>query len=386
MNKNLFRTFIVLSCLLTAVMLAGGYWIFSSNRSELEETSSTSVRLVSRTLSSALDDGYYPGSEDFEKLVQSFFRQYGGLLSLTVYSPEKGVFYYRSLKSGLPSAESLNQYSWSGKPVYTGYPGILITKSAPLSYSMNGTRFAVDTVFSGGLTVLNYKKALTLFFVFSAFFIMTIFMLFSIRGETPSAKSLTGTVPAEPQSSEPGTAVPEPAYAAPPAADPAPRTAVPVPAAPPAQNSVQTAFQEPPAGEKKINCIYSDRTGMVVRELLEDKLNQELKRSASFDQDLVLVIFSLRGLDTPDARKRFQSMVYETFPYRDLVFEYNDEAFALIMPNIDLDSCVAPVESFQLKLENASFTFNQKFSAGISARSGRGLGELAAAVASAATV
>jgi hypothetical protein len=117
--------------------------------------------------------------------------------------------------------------------------------------------------------------------------------------------------------------------------------------------------------------MYSQKTGMVRRELLEDKLNQEIKRSASFDQDLILVIFSLKGLDTPGNLSRFQSMVFESFPYRDLVFDYTDKSYALIIPNLDIESVVPVLERFQAKMDRAGFAEPQRFRAGASSRCGR---------------
>jgi len=392
MNKNLFRFFVVLSCILILAVLGGGYLIFSGNRTQLEETSATSVRLVSRTLSSAMNDGIYPGSEKFQRLVDSVFHQYGNLLALTVYSPEKGVYYYRSLSGGLVSRQSLDPLTWKGRPVYEESRGPLITRSAPLSFSAQNTRFEVETAFSSALTLFNYKRVLTLFFVFTAFLIFTVFLLFLIRQNPPAetagfpgqaagtenpaaeAAALTPSRAAEtpPMAGEPvPAAANSPVLPVPPVQAEVPeRTSVPsVPT--PTQDSAAAVPAVSDSGSAEPACIYSQKTGLVRRELLEDKLNQELKRSAAFDQDLVLAIFSLNGLDTQASMARFQTLLLESFPYRDLVFEFTDDSFALIIPNTSLDSSVEPMENFQLKLEKAGLGENLRFSAGVSARNGR---------------
>ena len=408
MNKNLFRFFVVLSCILILAVLGGGYLIFTGNRTQLEETSATSVRLVSRTLSSAMNDGIYPGTEKFQRLVDSVFHQYGNLLALTVYSPEKGIFYYRSLAGGLVSRQSLDPLTWKGRPVYEESRGPLITRSAPLSYSAQNTRLEVETAFSSALTLLNYKKVLTLFFAFTAFLIFTVFLLFLIRQDAPAGASTEET--AGSPGREAGTAgpVPKPFVRAPsapadrpllagepdpvPAASPTPVPTASVPVSPPPASAIpegiperapvpaapvpvqDTAAGAPAASDSGVPepaCIYSQKTGLVRRELLEDKLNQELKRSAAFDQDLVLAIFSLNGLDDQANLSRFQTLLLESFPYRDLVFEFTDDSFALIIPNTSLDSSVEPLENFQLKLEKSGLGGNLRFSAGVSARNGR---------------
>jgi hypothetical protein len=141
--------------------------------------------------------------------------------------------------------------------------------------------------------------------------------------------------------------------------------------APPPQVQAQPPqVQEPPAPRTG---FFSPRSGLGWQELLENRLDFELERSASFDQDLVLVCLALdpgRGSGAPpDIYRRIAARISETFPFKDLCFEDGKDAYAVLLPDKELDQALAEVQRFQSAV--ASAPVPATLSVGLSARAGR---------------
>ncbi len=114
--------------------------------------------------------------------------------------------------------------------------------------------------------------------------------------------------------------------------------------------------------------LFSPRSDLGWESYLEQRLDSELKRAASFDQDLSCVAFSCqKGCTDSDYRKVAQRIL-ETFMYQDLAFEQGTDGFVVILPNIDLDQAVGKVEVFIDGLEKVPGIVVH---AGISSRNGR---------------
>ncbi len=102
------------------------------------------------------------------------------------------------------------------------------------------------------------------------------------------------------------------------------------------------------------------------------KLTNELKRSASFDQDLVLVLIRAEQDFLRDNNSSFLELLHESFSYSDLIFTYEETGFALILPNEDIDSGITRIRDFD---QHAANEFNILSSYplhyGLSSRNGR---------------
>ncbi len=102
------------------------------------------------------------------------------------------------------------------------------------------------------------------------------------------------------------------------------------------------------------------------------KLTNELKRAASFDQDLTLVLIKTEQDFIKTNNSSFLEFLHEIFSYSDLIFKYSETEFALILPNEDIDSGIARIRDFD---QNASNKFNilslYPFHYGLSSRNGR---------------
>ncbi len=117
--------------------------------------------------------------------------------------------------------------------------------------------------------------------------------------------------------------------------------------------------------------LFSKETGFGWESYLETRLDSELARAASSEQDLALIIVRIQDLSrkTPHI-SRIASVLFETFKFRDLIFEYGSDGFACIVQEIDLDMAMKIAEKLYGELQTTlqeSF-INNKIGIGISTR------------------
>ena len=112
--------------------------------------------------------------------------------------------------------------------------------------------------------------------------------------------------------------------------------------------------------------LYSPKSGVGWEDFIEERVNLELERAASFDQDLVMGVIKCESL-TEDNYKIFADQIKEEFNYPDMIFEYKENGFAIIVPNTDLDSALQILETFTGK-EQIDYG---EINVGISSRNGR---------------
>lgn len=122
--------------------------------------------------------------------------------------------------------------------------------------------------------------------------------------------------------------------------------------------------------------LYSPASGLGWESYMAERLDAELSRSASFDQDLSLLFFSCEGLrqEGEDYRKIGEA-IKETFNFRDLAFE-REGGFSIILPNLDSSHAIKKAEEFRAKLgflagESTPSSGPRPLSMGISSRAGR---------------
>lgn len=117
--------------------------------------------------------------------------------------------------------------------------------------------------------------------------------------------------------------------------------------------------------------IYTPDSLLCYEEYFSERLDNELRRSASFDQDLVL---ALLRCDTSLAREQYIRLaeeVREFFTFHDLLFEYNDHIIAVILPNTDIDEGISRLSDFQRVLFKTAEHATADVSIGLSSRNGR---------------
>lgn len=113
--------------------------------------------------------------------------------------------------------------------------------------------------------------------------------------------------------------------------------------------------------------LYNPETGLGWEAFLEERLGLELERSASFDQDLVLLM--IRNMGGDGDMEQISAVVREEYSSHDLIFEAGKNSLAMIEPNKDLDDAISDAQNLIKKLEQDSGFDNLK--CGISSRNGR---------------
>lgn len=122
---------------------------------------------------------------------------------------------------------------------------------------------------------------------------------------------------------------------------------------------------------KASETVKSVGSGISDETLLENRLNSELKRAASFDQDIVLALLSCKSIRTREKHNQAAELLKDNFIFHDLIFDYEGFSFAVILPNMDLDHGVRKIESIQSQLVEKGHISQWCSSSGLSSRNGR---------------
>lgn len=137
---------------------------------------------------------------------------------------------------------------------------------------------------------------------------------------------------------------------------------------PRSSGEVEQIGAQPPSG------LFSPRSELGWETYLDERLASELRRAASFEQDLVLVFFDLSGPGAEESYRNFAAEVVSFFSFRDLAFERGRNGAAVILPNIDLDHGLRMADEFH-SARAAAFAAGGEFGCvlktGLSARAGR---------------
>jgi hypothetical protein len=118
--------------------------------------------------------------------------------------------------------------------------------------------------------------------------------------------------------------------------------------------------------------LYAPGSNIGWEAYTKDRLESELHRCASFEQDLTLMIiaFSEKNEASGGQYNKFAGMAVSFFNLRDLIFEMGDRGITVILPNTDVDQGFARAKDFHNYLAPA-FPGAPDFRIGLSARSGR---------------
>ena len=204
-------------------------------------------------------------------------------------------------------------------------------------------------------------------------------------------KALQGYEPPSKSTPEPQVVASEPAYVAEPEVvanqtevfTPEPQVVAPEPAyvAEPEMIANQTvAFTpEPQVVESApVNTepsgLFSPVTGFGWEAYLEERLDSELIRSASSEEDIGLMMIRIQDLDRTDERnKAIYDKLLDFYKFRDLIFEYGIDGFSCIVHSVNVDSALDMAEQVYVALSKIlkENHMNNEIGIGISTRSFR---------------
>ncbi len=118
--------------------------------------------------------------------------------------------------------------------------------------------------------------------------------------------------------------------------------------------------------------LFSDITGLGWASYLEPRLDSELIRATSSEQDLSLVFVQVKDINNNiKAKKNVATILLKHFKFRDFVFEYTDDSFAAVLVNVDLDRSMVICENLYTELKEylASERLSNEIGIGVSTRS-----------------
>jgi FOG: GGDEF domain len=99
--------------------------------------------------------------------------------------------------------------------------------------------------------------------------------------------------------------------------------------------------------------LFSPASGIGWEQYLSDRLDAELVRAASSEQDLSLVIIRISGLVHTDLLSRkVAQILMDTFRFRDLVFEFGTNGFAGILLNMNLDQAMKIADTVYASIDS----------------------------------
>jgi hypothetical protein len=122
--------------------------------------------------------------------------------------------------------------------------------------------------------------------------------------------------------------------------------------------------------------LFSPRGNIGWESYTLDRLESELHRCASFEQDLTFIMMEFKDGKLDDSLyKIFAEEAVNFFTLRDLIFEKGEQGIAVISPNIDLEQSFLKSEEFReriiKKLPGSSSKTRSGLCVGLSSRSGR---------------
>ncbi|MDR0376579.1 MAG: hypothetical protein LBH70_02175 [Spirochaetaceae bacterium] len=118
--------------------------------------------------------------------------------------------------------------------------------------------------------------------------------------------------------------------------------------------------------------LYDPESNLGWEEYTNDRLESELHRCASFEQDLTVMVAAFTGNPelTREQYKQFADMAIRFFNLQDLLFEKGTQGITVILPDMDLDEGFTKAEDF-LNYLLPAFPDVSDFHIGVSARTGR---------------
>ena len=127
--------------------------------------------------------------------------------------------------------------------------------------------------------------------------------------------------------------------------------------------SSPTSFNEEPKG------LYSPITGFCWKDYLFDRLDSEIGRAASMDQDMSFVIIKIQNIDFSSINmESISNILIEAFLFKDMIFEYSDDVslgFAGILQDVCIDDAIRLCDSLFSKLKNEIYLTGQEPTIGI---------------------
>jgi hypothetical protein len=368
------------AALLVLILLCGTVLIVGFERSNsTRETAFVHFTSLWDSAERLFQEGEVSKNRVFQDLRQDL-REMRLLRSFVLYDDTERIYYVYGRTSGDV------HFATSGDEKYRST--VTLTKDSPFDISLSrssGKDFTAEAVY----TTLSRKEVFSITQLFLlglvlVAIVLVIFIAVTSRDEKRAEVIYAGTPPTQGSSAEEAAADLETeTEALATAAETAARsTGVQAAAAAGEQQtgpSPAASFtRSTTAEETQEEGLYSEFSGFCRKMFLRPRLESELKRAAAFDQDLVLSF--VRCLDeanehvegaTDGGSRELHERAMSFFPFQDLLFEFDGNTFAVILPNTDLDQGIELLTKFQHHLFETEGCCQFETAVGLSSRNGR---------------
>lgn len=341
MNRNIQIVYIVFAgvCLF-AIVAVFGIRTYISRRTEMESSRTRIESLENTVVSAYLARGGFQ-SEYFSNRIEEYFKRNPSVDVLAVFS-DSSTYYILSRAREHLSPQALSSGMWQGSESLIYEP--FFERYGEFSLSLpdvEGARIGVLTTVMPRDLLYRYMRDSLIALV--ALLLITVIFMITTAGERRTTAGAAPAGEAESRTTE-----------------------------------HLDAFRSEAEGgtdakRVKEGCgLFSPVTGLGWGNYLEKRLSFELRRAASFDQDLSLLLIKSFEFDRTSAGyAALAKALLKKFSFQDLIFEYGEKGFSVILPNADLDLAMREAEDFiskncaKLSMDRCSFTV------GLSSRNGR---------------
>jgi GGDEF domain-containing protein len=312
-----------------------GYRIETTRRSNVAEASKLSGELLAAAKALRDVNGSFE-SPFFKSKMKEIFSAQPRLLVVTIYTADDGILYLIARNVSYLAEPGEVTPEWRGKPSYRSSPGFetLFTLSYPLA-TPDGER----TVIMDSLFVVFGREDLypvlrdNLYLLLSFLIVCGIFILIAANVQDNGVERAGGT---------------------------------PAPKANPAPGALPDEY--PP--------LVSLESGLARTEHFVPRLKNEIERAASSDEDVSVACIEIDGPVTDrlpaSSAKAVSEALLEAFPIHDLVFESGKKAYAVILPDSDIDRSFRSLDELRLRISRSPIDGRiLTISVGLSARAGR---------------
>ena len=128
---------------------------------------------------------------------------------------------------------------------------------------------------------------------------------------------------------------------------------------------------ENPEEDEHPTGLYTPRGNIGWESYTHDRLDSELHRCASFEQDLTFLVMESGEISGDSLYRKFTEEAVKFFAMRDLIFEKGERGISVIIPNVALEEGMTKAEGFRSRLIAKLPECRAAVHIGLSSRSGR---------------
>lgn len=343
MNRRTVAAFAALSILMAAVAAGSvAYRVIAAEAAGKRAATADFERLAAEL--AGVKDARDLADEGLRARLAAHYKASPNLLLISIYERGAGMRWRLPARSAyLPASENEEPFP---EPRYPDRSSLLI--SAPLKGDITG-RLAVDALYSTlsqATVFLAFRDALLALGAYLAA-ATAVLAILAAAGKRKAAAHVVPATAAGATAATDNNSLSSDAEAASASYIP-PEEEFSVPELDGADDRDTQTARRPAAGSAG---LYAPSSGLGWESYQAERLDAELARSASFEQDLSLLVLAYDGMDrTSRAYPAIAKSLVDFFTFRDLAFERGEDGFSIILPNIDIDSALRMAEEYLKKL------------------------------------